>query len=69
MLVAKVQVQDLEKLLKEVRKSNRVAYVNIFTDGPSIKFQFENDQGRLTTVTIFDESKQTAPTASETRSL
>jgi hypothetical protein len=69
MLHGKFQAQDFFKLVSEIKKSNRAAYINVFIDGPLLKFQFVNQEDRLTTVTLFDEGRQTAPTVTETRSL
>jgi hypothetical protein len=69
MQLLKIQAADLEKLVKEVRASRMVTYINVALDGPALKFSFENDSGRLVTVTLFDEDLKTPPTLTESRSI
>jgi type IV secretory pathway ATPase VirB11/archaellum biosynthesis ATPase len=69
MQLLKIDAKDLDKLMKEIKASRRVSYINISSDGPTLKFSFENDIGRLVTVTLFDESRSCAPTLAESRSL
>lgn len=68
-MIAKVTTQDLEKLMKSVRSSRSATYVTVSIDGPKLLFSFQDDAGKLLTVTLFDENLKVSPTVTRTESL
>lgn len=69
MLIGKIDAKDLVKLAKKVEQSKFCSFINVSVDGPKLCFSFEDADGRLCTVTIFDSSAQTFATITKTEML
>jgi hypothetical protein len=68
-MIVKVTSEDLTKLVKTVMSSRYATYVNVDLDGQRIRFTFEDDNGKLVTVTLFDTGTKVSPTVTRTESL
>jgi hypothetical protein len=55
----KVAVSDLEQLLTLLKKTSTDLHVTVREDGPQLTVQFQNADGQLTAVQIFDEGQRT----------
>lgn len=69
MQIGKFTIDDMKKMMKAVSLSRRAYNILISVDGPSLKFSFEDDDGKLTTVTLFDEDIKSTPTITKTERL
>lgn len=69
MMIAKLTVEDLNKLFKELGKSRYATYVNVSIDGPRINFSFEGQDGKLVTVTVYTADSKISPTITRTETL
>lgn len=69
MNIAKIDVKDMEKLYVQLKQSRRVTYIQVSIDGPKLLFSFEDDNGKLLTVTLFDENLKVSPTVTRTEVL
>ena len=45
MMIAKIRVEDLNKLMKVVKMSSIAAYIQVSSDGPKISFSFPDESG------------------------
>lgn len=69
MIIGKYLVSDLKKLLDAVLKSRRATTFQMSMDGPKLLVSYDGDDGKVTTVTLFDESVKSSPTISRTEFL
>lgn len=59
----------MNKLMKALASSRRAHTVMVSSDGPALKFSFEDDDGKLTTVTLYDTDTNTTPVITKTERL
>lgn len=69
MTIAKLSAEDLKKLAKRLESSKYAAFVQISMDGPKISFTFEDIDGKLSVVNLFDTSTQVSASITRTESL
>ncbi len=70
MNIGKYLIEDFERVLTAAKKSRRAVAFLIGFDGPTIKFLFEDDQGKQCIIEVYDmEDSKRKPTITRTEPL
>lgn len=65
----KISVAELQQLLKLVERTSQDMHLIVREEGPTLTVQFQNVEGQISTVKIYDEAQQTYAKVSSTEQL
>ena len=68
-MIVKLDRQDILKAAELLTKNKTAVFVNVTMEGPRINLTFTSDDGKLTTVTLFDTKTQARATVTKAEEL